>query len=118
MGVTGKLRELRWRAAGHMTRPLGDEFLAPLRGTTALEVGGPSAVFGPGGLLPVYTVVDRIDGCQWAAETIWHGSQHAGDYEPAGEGGARGRLFITEGGTLDGVPDAAYDAVVSSHVIE
>ena len=118
MGVTGKVRELRWRAAGHMTRPLGAEFSEPLRGATALEVGGPSAVFGPGGLLPVYTVVDRIDGCQWAAETVWHGSQEAGDYEPAGEGGARGRLFITEGGTLDGVPDAAYDAVVSSHVIE
>jgi SAM-dependent methyltransferase len=118
MGVTGKLRELRWRAAGHMTRPLGSPFIDPLRGSAAFEVGGPSAVFGPGGLLPVYTVVDRIDACQWAADTVWHGKQVAGDFEPAGEGGPRGRLYITEGGTLAGVPDASYDAVISSHVIE
>lgn len=118
MGVTGKLRELRWRAAGHMTRPLGHDFIEPLRGATALEVGGPSAVFGPGGLLPIYAVVKRIDGCQWSAETVWHGSQGEGDYKPAGPDGAGGRLFISEGGTLAGVPDCAYDAVVSSHVIE
>jgi SAM-dependent methyltransferase len=118
MGVTGKLRELRWRAAGHLTRPLGAEFMEPLRGATALEVGGPSAVFGPGGLLPIYTVVDRIDGLQWAAETVWHGTQEAGEYAPAGADGARGRFVIAEGGTLEGVPDGEYDAVVSSHVIE
>lgn len=118
MGLTGKLRELRWRAAGHMTRPLGPEFTEPLRGATALEVGGPSAVFAPDGLLPVYAVVERIDGCQWAAQTVWHGSQEAGEYEPVAGAGARGRLYITEGGTLEGVPDAAYDVVVNSHVIE
>src|SRR4051794_35301722 len=118
MGVTGKLRELRWRAAGHMTRSLAGGVVAPLQGATALEVGGPSAVFGPGGLCPIYAVVESIDGCQWSADTVWHGNQEAGDYEPAGEDGARGRLFITEGGTLEGVPDGAYDAVVCSHVIE
>jgi SAM-dependent methyltransferase len=115
---SAKLRELRWRAAGHLTRPLPSEFTAPLQDATALEVGGPSAVFGPAGLCPIYTVVGSIDGCQWSADTVWHGTQDAGDYEPAGDGGARGRLFIAEGGTLDGVPDRSYDAVVSSHVIE
>lgn len=118
MGLTGKLRELRWRAAGHLTRPLGPEFVEPLRDAEVLEVGGPSALFGPGGLLPVYTVARSIDGCQWSAQTQWHGKQEPGSYEPVGADGASGKLFITEGGTLAGIPDASYDAVISSHVIE
>jgi SAM-dependent methyltransferase len=118
VGLTGKLRELRWRAAGHMTRPLGEEFIEPLRGATALEVGGPSAVFGPAGLLPLYATVARIDGVQFAADTVWHGRQDAGEYRPAGSACATGTLIIAEGGTLEGVQDDAYDAVLSSHVIE
>jgi hypothetical protein len=78
MGVAAKLRELRWRAAGHYSRPLPEAFVAPLRGATALEVGGPSHVFSGAGLLPVYDACAAVDGVQFAAETIWHGEQPAG----------------------------------------
>jgi SAM-dependent methyltransferase len=115
MGVAEKLSELRWRAAGHHTRALPDAFTAPLHGAQALEIGGPSAVFKRTGLLPAYAACAAIDGVQWAADTLWH-SDVRGDYAPDGE--PTGRVFLTEGGTLDGVPDATYDAVLSSHVIE
>lgn len=117
MGVAAKLRELRWRAAGHYSRPLPQSFVAPLRGARALEVGGPSHVFSSEGLLPVYDTCVAVDGVQFAAETIWHGAQGAGPFSPQ-PGPPTGTLHITDGASLDGIPDDAYDAVLSSHVIE
>lgn len=117
MGLAGKLRELRWSAAGHHTRPLPDAFVAPLRGGRLLEIGGPSAVFRAGGLLPVYTAAAAVDGVQWAEKTVWHGEQQ-GLYSPDPARGPTGTLHLVDGGVLDGLPDAAYDGVVSSHVIE
>ena len=69
MGVVEKLTELRWRAAGHYTRPLSGRFTEPLTGAEALEVGGPSALFREDGLLPVYPPLRSIDGVQWSAQT-------------------------------------------------
>lgn len=117
MGVAAKLRELRWRAAGHYSRPLPDAFVEPLRGAKALEVGGPSHVFSRAGLVPVYDACATVDGVQFAAETIWHGEQAAGRYTPQ-PGPPTGAMHVTDGATLDGIPDGHYDAVISSHVIE
>jgi hypothetical protein len=86
--VRAKLRELRWRMVGHYTRPLGSDFTAPLAGGRALEVGGPSRVFSAAGLLPVYPLVEAIDGVQWAAQTAWHTLDRAAGYCP--EGARRG----------------------------
>jgi SAM-dependent methyltransferase len=98
-----------------MDRPLPEAFVAPVRDAAALEIGGPSAVFRTGGLLPLYPACASVDGVQFSDETIWHGRQ-AGAYAP--DGGAAGVLHITDGGTLAGLPDHAYGAVISSHVIE
>jgi SAM-dependent methyltransferase len=117
MGVADKLRELRWRAGGHYTRPLPATFLEPLHGARALEVGGPSHVFSSTGLLPAYDACAAVDGVQFAADTIWHGEQGAGPFSPQ-PGPPTGTLHITDGATLDGLADGAYDAVLSSHVIE
>lgn len=117
MGVAAKLRELRWRAAGHHTQPLPPAFLAPLEGGRLLEIGGPSAVFRTGGLLPVYPAAAAVDGVQWAERTVWHGEQ-SGPYSPDPHRAASGTLHIVDGGTLDGLPDGVYDGVVCSHVIE
>lgn len=116
MGITAKLRQLRWRAAGHYSRPLPDGFIEPLQGASALEIGGPSAVFAAGGLLPVYPALASIDGVQWAAETVWHSLDREHGYRP--EGTRRGELLVIDGVDLDGLSANRFDVTMSSHVIE
>ena len=116
MGLAGKLRQLRWRAAGHLSRPLPEEFSLPLAGARALEIGGPSLVFTAAGLLPVYPVLDSIDGVQWAAETAWHQLDRDSGYRPEDE--RRGELLVVDDIDLAALPDDSYDVVMSSHVIE
>src|SRR5690242_5037269 len=107
MGVAAKLRELRWRAAGHYSQPLPEVFVAPLRGAKALEVGGPSHVFSSAGLVPVYDACATVDGVQYAADTIWHGEQAAGEYTPQA-GAPTGAMYVTDGATLAGIADGQY----------
>lgn len=116
MGVVGKLRETRWRLAGHYSRPLPAAFTAPLEGARALEVGGPSAVFSRDGLLGLYPKLAGVDGLQWAATTAWHTLDAQAPYTP--DGAPTGVLRIVDDADLAAVPDASYDAVLSSHVIE
>jgi SAM-dependent methyltransferase len=115
VGVVGKAKELRWRAAGHYTRPLPDAFVAPARGGRVLEIGGPTSAFREGGLLPLYPAAASVDNVQWAADTLWHGEQ-TGTFAP--DGAPIGRVHVVDGGTLDALPDGHYDAVISAHVIE
>jgi SAM-dependent methyltransferase len=118
MGLTDKLVELRWRAAGHYRRLLPEVFVGTLasgRGR-GLEIGGPSAVFGAGGLLPVYPVLESVDGVQWSAETVWHTLDRAAGYQP--EGTRRGELHLIDSPDLVGLDDDTYDVVFSAHVIE
>ena len=116
MGLAGKLRELRTRRSGDLTRPLGEPFLAPLRGARALELGGPSAPFRSDGVLPAYALCASVDGLQYAEDTIWHGHQAAGRYAP--EGHDLGAMHIADAGELAGLPAGGYDVVLHSHVIE
>lgn len=117
MSVLMKARELRWRLAGHYTRPLGEEWTAPLGGT-GLEIGGPSALFRSGGLWPVYPRLDALDGVQSPhAHVLWHGELREGPYE-TGEPGLEGQLWLREGSDLGHLADESYDVLLSSHVLE
>lgn len=116
MGVRDGLRVLRWRAAGHYTRPLGAAFTEPLRGASVLEIGGPSRVFGAGGLVPVYPIATAVDNVQFAAQTAWHDLTGQEAFAP--DGAPIGHQHIDDGAGLLHLPDGAYDAVMSSHVIE
>lgn len=116
MGLSEKLIELRWRAAGHYTRPLPQAFREPLRGARGLEIGGPSAVFSASGLLPVYPILDSLDGLQWATHTVWHDLDREHGYQP--EGARTGELHVLDGADLTALADSTYDAVICSHVFE
>lgn len=118
MGLAMTLRELRWRLAGHYDRALDEAWTAPLRGTHALEIGGPSAVFRSGGLVPIYPELGKLDGVQVpAAHALWHGELSSDEYE-TGQPGLRGVLWLREGADLTPLADDSYDAVISSHVLE
>jgi SAM-dependent methyltransferase len=81
-----------------------------LRGAVALEPGGPSAVFGRLGEVPVYRRLAALDTLDYAERTIW---SDATGFELAPR-----RRLIGEAGRLEGVADDAYDAVLASHVVE
>jgi SAM-dependent methyltransferase len=117
MGVVDFARDRARRAAGHARPRAPEAFLAPLRGGVALEVGGPSDRFGPGGVLPVYEVLERVDGVQYADRTESHGVMPEGNFD-VGVPGRGGRLWIREGSDLAAFADGSYDAVLSSHVLE
>lgn len=116
MRATDVLRAWRWKLAGHHTRPLPPAFAEPLAGARVLELGGPSAVFGAGGLLPVYPLAAGVDNVQWSADTAWHGRQDAGPYRHGGM--ELGRVRVLDDIDLAAFADGSYDAVISSHVIE
>ncbi len=81
-----------------------------LRGATALEPGGPSALFGRTGLVPVYPRLEALDTLDYSENTLWSASS-TGAVAPR-------RRLIGEAGRLEQVPDGAYDALLASHVIE
>ena len=91
-------------------------FASRCAGARGLEVGGPSAVFGADGLLPIYPILDAVDGVQWATHTMWHDLDREGGYRPEHE--RRGELYVVDGADLGVLPKQAYDVVMCSHVLE
>lgn len=102
-----------------------------VRGRIGLEVGGPSPIFAPGGLLPIYRSSERIDNCNFAADTIFANSQllNASAREQQGASDCReahafnagrnaGRVYFGEGSDLRAIASETYDFVLSSHMLE
>jgi SAM-dependent methyltransferase len=116
VSLVGAIRTLRVALSGDTRRALPSDFWEPLMGASVLELGGPSACFTRGGVLPVYPLLTRIDGVQPIAQTIWH--QLDSDAGNVVEGGRKGSLFVSDDLELGMVPAASYDAVLCSHVIE
>lgn len=115
MGLKDAAINARWRLAGHR-RPLPDGFTAPLSGLRGLEIGGPSERFRSGSICPAYGRLAACDAVQWRAATAWHTLDEEAPYAP--DGAPAGRLHVIAQEQLRGLPDAAWDVVLSSHVIE
>jgi SAM-dependent methyltransferase len=93
-----------------------EDALAEGRG---LEIGGPSQlVFGAGGIVPVYSVAAAIDNCNFAQQTLWEDGLQEGTSFVFNEERPAGRQFIAEATRLEGIADASYDYLLSSHCIE
>jgi SAM-dependent methyltransferase len=117
MGVAGKLRELRVRASGDQSRRLPEAFYERVSDCDrGLEIGGPSALFDEGGVLPVYPVLASVDCVQWATTSLWHEVDPESGFAPGGH--RRGDLHILDDVDLSAIPADSYDLVLSSHVIE
>lgn len=94
-----------------------------------LEIGGPSTIYAPGGLLPIYALAGQIDNCNFATATIFGNNSpepRAGSSAGLSQGGFRafnagrtpGREFIMEGRRLTMIANEAYDFVLCSHMLE
>ncbi len=94
-------------------------YYSHLNGKSALEIGGPSWIFGARGLMPLYRILNTLDGCNFDTRTVWEGSLQEGPgnfrYDkriPAGH------QYIRDAVDLHGLESEQYDVVLSSHCIE
>jgi SAM-dependent methyltransferase len=92
----------------------GYERMRPLfLGKYGLEIGGPSAIFRDGRLIPVYSCCERLDLCNFSQKTIWTSQVVTTAPCPMS-----GKEFVAEATDLRGVPNSTYDLVLASHVLE
>jgi SAM-dependent methyltransferase len=83
-----------------------------------LEIGGPSAIFDRHGVLPLYPLFDRLDNCDFADTTIWHGETGEGAEFSFDDDRPPGRRYVRDGTSLVGMDDDSYDVVLASHTLE
>ncbi len=90
-----------------------------LRNKSGLEIGGPSAIFREKGMLPIYSVVKSLDGCNFSCKTIWEGEIEEGNkkYNYC-ENSLPGRQYICEATDLKSIKSEQYDFVVCAHLLE
>ncbi len=93
-------------------------YKANLRGKRGIEIGGPSSVFNGNGILPIYSVLGNLDGCNFSSQTIWEGKLKDGWTYNYQKDKKPGYQYICEAVNLSPIPPEAYDFVLSSHSIE
>ncbi len=89
-----------------------------VEGARGLEIGGPSAIFSRTGALPLYPLLEHLDNCDYAGDTIWHGEAAEGAPFQYDSERPPGRTFIRDATSLADIPDGAYDVLLSSHTLE
>lgn len=87
-----------------------------LKGKSGLEIGGPSPVFGEGGIIPIYSIIKNLDGCNFSDNTVWEGKIKEGKqfkYD-----GRCGYQFISDTVDLSAIKSGSYQFILASHVLE
>lgn len=87
------------------------------RNKYGIEIGGPSRMFSYKGLIPVYMVIKKLDGCNYSAQTIWEKTKSSESnlkYSCLKEGSQ----YISDATDLSQLPDAKYDFIISSNCLE
>lgn len=116
-GIRGALRAVTRRLLGYRPRSWA-LCRALVEGRQGIEIGGPSPIFSPGHLLPLYPLVGALDNCNYAASTLWQGEQREGREFRFSPAHAPGVQLIREATDLSGVASERYDFVLSSHALE
>lgn len=89
----------------------------PFINKIGLEIGGPTNLFKKHGALPIYSLVKRLDGCNFSNNTIWEGNIKPGKNYHYGNSQI-GYQYISEASDLSQIPSKKYDVVIASHVLE
>jgi hypothetical protein len=93
-------------------------YRSALRSKQGLEIGGPSAVLAEGGDIAIYDVLESLDNCLYAENTIWEGEVREGNtflYHP---GKPPGTQIISEATDLESVEEHRYQCVLACHCLE
>lgn len=89
-----------------------------LKGGRALEIGGPSKIFGLKSFFPAYLYTKAVDGVNFSNQTVWEGNIVEGTNYHYISTKPPGQQFIDEAGLLQQVADNSYDLLISSHCLE
>ncbi len=95
-----------------------EDYRTRMQSKASLEIGGPSALFGEAGALPIYDVLGSLDNCLYSATTLWAGQVEQGNtfrYDPRRQ---PGRQIIAEATDLSLISDSSYECVLASHCLE
>lgn len=95
--------------------PGAEVYQSYLKGKSGIEIGGPSTVFAT--QLPVYQVIRRLDGVNFASSTIWEGAVEAGDTYRF-HGWKKGRQYVADATDLSQIQSESYDFLLSSNCLE
>jgi len=92
-----------------------DAYLPYLEGKSGIEIGGPSALFKRGSILPIYEKIGNLDNCDFSQSTVWakHSEGFIFDSKKA-----QGKILFCDGSNLADVRDGSYDVVLSCHNLE
>lgn len=80
-----------------------------------IEIGGPSVLFKT--TLPIYQIINSLDGVNFSHSTVWEGSIKAGLNFNFFKGKS-GSQFISDGTDLSQIPSNSYDFLLSSNCLE
>lgn len=106
------------RVGRFLFRITRDRYLKHFRGKSGIEIGGPSPIFLPDEMMPIYPVVSSLDGCNFSRDTVWSGEIEEGRTYKYLEGRPPGKQHICEATDLRGIPSGEYDFLLASHVLE
>ena len=83
---------------------------------SGLEIGGPSGMFAKNGYLPIYPLIQSLDGVNFSNNTLWEENLNEGSSYKYGD--KTGFQFIGEGTDLSIIPNGSYDFVLSCNNLE
>jgi SAM-dependent methyltransferase len=90
-------------------------YLPYVYGKGGLEIGGPSAIFKRGNVLPIYEQIGTLDNCDFSKSNVWANHTESFTFDPQK---ASGKTLFCEASALVDVSDSSYDFVLSSHNLE
>ncbi|MEI6103233.1 MAG: methyltransferase domain-containing protein [Methanothrix sp.] len=93
-------------------------YIDRLSGKRGLEVGGPSRIFNDSSIMPIYSVIGELDGCNFSETTIWEGCLNEGLNYRYHKNKKQGYQYICEATDLSKINNNVYDFVLASHILE
>jgi hypothetical protein len=84
-------------------------------GKSGIEIGGPSLILKKRGTLPLYNVIECLDGCNYSEYTQWSNISKGNNYNFSRN---RGYQYISEATNLKIISDKKYQFLLTSHCLE
>jgi len=90
-------------------------YLKYFKGKKGIEIGGASLIFS--NEIPIYQVINSLDGCNFSTQTIWEGNIVEGENFNYFEN-RKGHQYICEANDLTAIANENYDFIIASHCLE